>query len=31
MEYNYRIQTNSLIVKDKDWERAVKTVYEKDI
>jgi hypothetical protein len=31
MEYNHRIQANSLIVKDEGWEKAVKTAYKKDI
>jgi hypothetical protein len=30
MKYNYQIQANSLIIKDKDWEKAVKTAYKKD-
>jgi hypothetical protein len=30
MKYNYRIQANSLIIKDKGWEKAIKTAYEKD-
>jgi hypothetical protein len=30
IEYNYRIQANSLIIKDKDWEKAVKAAYKKD-
>jgi hypothetical protein len=30
LEYNYRIQANSLIVKDKDWEKVIKTAYKKD-
>jgi hypothetical protein len=31
MKYNYRIQANSLTIKEKDWEKAVKTAYRKDI
>jgi RNase H-like domain found in reverse transcriptase len=30
LEYNHRIQANSLIIKDEGWEKAVKTAYRKD-
>jgi hypothetical protein len=31
MKYNHRIQANSLTIKDKGWEKAIKIAYGKDI